>query len=331
MLVENLKKEKRFTDPLLLENRETLSGASVLIHLGGKPFGVLEAHSPSHRFTEDDLHFFQALANVLASAMERKRSEERLRQYATELEQNNQDLEDFAFIASHDLQEPLRKVITFGDRIKSCLATQSTDRVNDYLERMRNAITKMQTFIDDLLQYSRITRINQPFKSLSLETLLREVLDNLDHAIGEVEGRVDIDTLPILETDSFMMQQLFQNLISNALKFHRKGVPPRIHISSYPEDGNWVILVRDNGIGFDNKYVDRIFKPFEQLHHFKDQPGNGMGLAICAKIVSRLGGKLRADGKPGQGATFFLTLPARQIREESPLLVQKKKKTISTV
>ncbi|MFQ5450882.1 MAG: PAS domain S-box protein [Nitrospinaceae bacterium] len=320
VVVWNMNRETRFSGVPLLRDHGVISGMSVVIRDGNQIFGVLGAHTGYQRkFTEDETHFLQSAANILATAIERKQSEERLRHYAGELERSNQDLEEFAFIASHDLQEPLRKVIIFGDRIKSCFPSQMDDSGNDYIGRLQKATSRMQDFINDLLQYSRITRKREPLEAISLDKTVEEVLSCLETRIKRSHATVEAGPLPTIEGGRIQVRQLMQNLISNALKYHKENESPRVRISARKnEKDTWDILVEDNGIGIDKKYYSRIFKPFERLHGRGQYDGSGIGLAICAKLVSRLGGSIRVESETGRGSIFILTLPATQPRESRP-------------
>ncbi|MBI4388631.1 MAG: PAS domain S-box protein [Nitrospinae bacterium] len=244
----------------------------------------------------------------------RKRAEERLKRYAVELERSNEALRDFAFIASHDLQEPLRKIVVFGDRLKE-YGEALDEHGRDYLERMQNAAQRMQKFIDDLLKYSRVSANPKPFEILDLNELAADILIDLETRIKQTQGQVAVETLPAIEGDRMQLRQLFLNLICNALKFHKKDAPPRVEIASRSiADGFWEISITDNGIGFDMKYLDRIFKPFQRLHGRTEYEGSGMGLAICQKVVSAHGGKLSALSEPDKGAKFTVLLPEKQNR-----------------
>lgn len=256
---------------------------------------------------------------------ERQRAEDELKAFTAQLERSNRELEEFAYVASHDLQEPLRKVQAFGDRLKANCAEALSERGRDYLERMQQAAARMQILINDLLTFSRVTTKAQPFMPVDLAQVTREVVVDLDVRIEQVGGRVDLDALPTIDADPLQMRQLLQNLIGNALKFHGPEAPPVVNVRSrcLPEresgpDVNaappkWCqILVADNGIGFDEKYLERIFAPFQRLHGRGVYEGTGIGLAVCRKIVERHGGSITAHSTPGQGATFIVTLPIAQ-------------------
>lgn len=242
-----------------------------------------------------------------------------------QLETSNRELQDFASVASHDLQEPLRKIQAFGDRLRIKFGDAMPDDAKDYLERMRSAAGRMQVLIDDLLSFSRVTTKAQPFQSVNLDRIVDDVLIDLEMRIAQSGGRVEKQKLPTIDADPLQMRQLFQNLISNGLKFHRPGVPPVLSIQSTIEqngarDGRspafCEIRVKDNGIGFEQKYADRIFTIFQRLHGRNTYEGTGIGLAICRKIVDRHLGTIEAISEPNQGALFVIRLPVRQISDE---------------
>ncbi|MBD2464713.1 PAS domain S-box protein [Oscillatoria sp. FACHB-1407] len=256
---------------------------------------------------------------------DRKRIELELRQVALRLEVSNRELQDFASVASHDLQEPLRKIQAFGDRLKAKYAEVLTHEGQDYLQRMQNAANRMQTLINDLLMFSRVTTKAQPFVPVNLTITVQDVLSDLEIQIQQVGAQVNVGDLPTVDADPLQMRQLFQNLISNALKFHSQA-PPIVQINAQilSTDSNSAvsqsthkqcqITVSDNGIGFDEKYLDRIFTVFQRLHSHSEYEGTGVGLAICRRIVERHGGQIQAHSTPGQGATFVVTLPVSNVR-----------------
>jgi light-regulated signal transduction histidine kinase (bacteriophytochrome) len=255
---------------------------------------------------------------------ELRRAEGRLKTYMEKLEWSNRELQDFAFVASHDLQEPLRKIQAFGDQLKSKHTETLGEEGRDYLERMQNAASRMQTLIQALLNYSRVTTKAEPFIPVDLKNVVQEVLIDLEMSIRGTGGDVEVGDLTSLEADPNQMRQLFQNLIGNALKFHREK--PAVKVYGLPLDqaelkerssggGRYQIFVEDNGIGFDEKYLDRIFVPFQRLHGRGIYEGTGMGLAICRKIVERHGGTITAKSTPGKGSTFIVTLPMKQPKE----------------
>jgi PAS domain S-box-containing protein len=237
------------------------------------------------------------------------------------LERSNRELEQFAYVASHDLQEPLNKIQLFGDRLMAKNSQMLDPSGRDYLQRMLNATSRMQTLIDNLLTLSRVTTKGQPFVPVDLSQIAQEVVSDLETRLQQTGGQVDIGDLPNIEGDPLQMHQLLQNLVGNGLKFHRPGIAPLIKVytarpsraGSLKEPLFCQIMVEDNGIGFDEKYVDRIFQPFQRLHGQSEYEGTGMGLAICHRIVERHGGRITARSKPGEGTTFLINLPFRQL------------------
>ncbi len=254
-------------------------------------------------------------AGIMRDITERKQAEEKLKAFTAELQRSNQELQDFASVASHDLQEPLRKVRAFGDRLEASHGDELSQRGLDYLRRMQSAAERMQVLINDLLIFSRVTTRARPFVRVSLSNVAHEVLSDLQTLIERTGGRVEVGELPSVEADPTQMRQLLQNLISNALKFHREGEPPLVKVRGKAEDGLCEIEVEDNGIGFEEKHLGRIFTIFERLHGRGEYEGTGVGLAVCKKIVERHGGSITAVSEPGRGATFTITMPLEQPRE----------------
>jgi PAS domain S-box-containing protein len=241
-----------------------------------------------------------------------------------ELQRSNRELQDFATIASHDLREPLRKIQAFGDRLEEQSAGVLDPQSEDYLHRMRNAAARMQALVEGLLEYSRITVRPQPPEPVDLGQVVADVLSDLDERIRTSNGHVDVGPLPTLLSSPLQMRQLFQNLLANALKFHRDGVAPEVHVGAVqranPAGGDndseqvWEIEVRDNGIGFEEQHAEAMFAPFERLNGRQAYEGTGMGLAICRRIVAHEGGSITATSRPGAGATFLVTLPQVPVR-----------------
>ncbi len=236
------------------------------------------------------------------------------------LEKSNKELEQFAYVASHDLQEPLRKIIAFGDLLKEETEAGLSDDAKDYLRRMKNASFRMRNLIEGLLQYSRLSTRAAPFEDVDLKSVLDDVLSTLELTIQETGAIIDIGHLPHIKADRMQIEQLFQNLLTNAIKFRRENEKPHISITSWPQQSGWVeISVKDNGIGFDQKYTERIFNPFQRLHQLGKFEGSGIGLSICKKIAERHGGKINVHSTPGEGTTFVIQLPTGDFerRQES--------------
>lgn len=246
----------------------------------------------------------EGLAVYFRSTNERKRAEQALQATLAELERSNRELQDFAFVASHDLQEPLRKIRTFSDRLLSN-PEHFGEREQDYLRRMQSAAGRMQTLIMDLLSYSRVSTRAQPFQDCDLNRIIDEVRQDLESAISASGAHIDVSALPRVQGDPSQLRQVIQNLLSNAIKFRRPGVAPEILV--YPENirkTGWTLVLKDNGTGFDPKYADRLFQPFQRLHSQNEYAGTGIGLAIVRKIVGRHHGIIVADSQPGEGTTF---------------------------
>ncbi len=235
--------------------------------------------------------------------------EQRVRQRTAELEIRNRELQEFAYVASHDLQEPLRKIQAFAGLLVDEKAHQLDEEGQHFALRMQAAAARMSSLIRDLLAFSRVTTKMQPFVPVDLEALVRDAVDDLDLRLRETQGRVIADALGTLHADPLQMRQLFQNLIANALKFHRPGVPPSIHITREDTEAGVRLVVTDNGIGFEDRYSERIFSPFQRLHTQREYEGTGMGLAIARRIVERHGGTIEAQSIPGEGSRFMIVLP----------------------
>ncbi len=252
------------------------------------------------------------------------KANEELHAFSLRLAQSNRELQEFASVASHDLQEPLRKVEAFGDRLKTLAREAMDEQGRDYLDRMLNATKRMRSLIEDLLKFARVTSQAQPFLPVDLAQVTREVLSDLELRIAETHALVEVGELPTIDADALQMRQLLQNLIGNALKFHHPGKRPVIHLYrekadlGLPPDGMARLVVEDKGIGFDEKYLDRIFAVFQRLHGRGEFEGTGIGLAICRKIVQRHGGDITAKSTPGQGASFLVSLPVHHPAGNSP-------------
>lgn len=260
---------------------------------------------------------------VLASIIDitqRKQSDEALLRYAEELERSNAELASFASVASHDLQEPLRKIRTMGERLRALCHHELDEKGRDYLDRMVKASDNMHRLIRDLLSFSRVETKGRPFSNVDLNKSVAEAISMLELAIEESSSGIEVSgDLPTVTADEAQMMQLFQNLIGNAIKFRKMDANPVVRISAAPvkmgkRDGV-ELRVKDNGIGFEEKYRDRIFEIFQRLHGKQQFEGTGIGLAICKKIVERHDGTITAFGRPGEGAEFVVTLPLEQPKQ----------------
>ena len=268
----------------------------------------------------------QANRELRLEIVERQRAEEKLKAFAAKLAGSNRELQDFAYVASHDLQEPLRKIQIFGERLQAKCGNALSEQGRDYLSRMQNATRRMQQLIVDLLALSRVTTKAQPFVPVDLAIIVQDVLTDLEMRIEEANGHIEVGPLTTIQADPLQMRQLLQNLIGNALKFHAKDVSPIVKVNiqllsesipdrqeGHQEAALCQLIVEDNGIGFDcEQYLSRIFNAFQRLHGRSSYEGTGIGLTICRKIVDRHHGSITARSLPGQGSTFIVTLPVEQ-------------------
>jgi PAS domain S-box-containing protein len=253
----------------------------------------------------------QLLTGVGMNITERRAAEEELNTALLELARSNRELEQFAYVASHDLQEPLRMVSSYTQLLAERYGEQLDDKAKKYIHYAVDGAVRMQRLINDLLVYSRLSTRGQPFESADTGTLLREAMGNLAVAIDESRVIVEADGLPMVQADPAQLVMLFQNLLSNAVKY-RSETSPRIHVSARDAGSEWIFSVSDNGIGIDIQYAERIFVIFQRLHTRSEYPGTGIGLAVCKRIVERHGGRIWVESELGKGATFFFSLPKQR-------------------
>lgn len=280
-------------------------------------FLLLKINSREHEKYQADL---ESVNEDLESRIEERTQE--LSLYSDELARSNRELEDFAFVASHDLQEPLRKIRAFGNRLESGYNDVIDERGKDYLARMLNAAERMSMLISDLLAFSRVSTRGKEFDEVDLNNTIQSVLGDLEIAIDETSAEISVGDMPVIRGDKSQLEQLFLNLISNALKFQSKGVTPAVNINAekatesdthdilMADEYDWIkITVKDNGIGFEQSFAEKIFAPFQRLHGRSEYKGTGIGLAVCRRIVERHNGQITALSSPGQGATFSIIMP----------------------
>ena len=285
------------------------------------------AHVELERVVEDrTCELTKANELLKLEIAERERGERELKVYVEKLEISNRDLEDFAFIASHDMQEPLRKIQTFTHMIEEKHAGTLDSTGRDLFERIAKAAKRMSEMVKGLLEFYRMGRSSNPFTATDLTLLVREVTTDVEVLLEQSGARIEVGELPTIEADPAHMRQLFQNIITNSLKFRGEENPViKIYAKpgsacregdDHPEGKTYQVFVEDNGIGFDEQYLDRIFTLFQRLHGRSAYEGTGMGLAVCRRIVERHKGCITAISSPGNGATFIITLPEKQLKDE---------------
>lgn len=247
-------------------------------------------------------------AGLVLDVSERRLAEEEAKQFAEELRRSNAELEQFAYVASHDLQEPLRMITSYLQLIEQRFTGQLDSDAREFIGFAVDGAARMKSLIIDLLTYSRVQRAKLEFGPVSMKSVLTQAISNLKVTIDECDAQITSDLLPDVTANQGQMIQLMQNLIGNALKFRRE-LPPKIHISCEKGKTEWTFAVRDNGIGIDEEYKDRIFVIFQRLHGRDQHPGTGIGLAVCKKIIERHNGQIWVESKVGEGASFYFTLP----------------------
>lgn len=252
----------------------------------------------------------RAFTALVRDTTQRKRQEDKLAQTLVDLERSNKELQLFANVASHDLQEPLRMVASYTQLLEKRYKGRLDSDADEFIQFAVDGATRMQHLINDLLSYSRVGARTTPFKPTDCHSVLQEAIANLGIAIEENDAIITHGDLPTVLGDPAQMRQLFQNLIGNAIRF-RSEQPPRIRVSAEGKENEWVFFVRDNGIGIDPQYKERIFVIFQRLHSREDYPGTGIGLAICRRIIERHGGRIWLESEPGKGSTFYFTIPIR--------------------
>ena len=284
--------------------------------VGDNVVGVLELFTPEP-LPEDTHAVLGTAADTLAHGVERKRAEQALATRASELARSNAELEQFAYVASHDLQEPLRMVASYTQLLARRYRGKLDPDADEFIAFVTEGVTRMKQLIQDLLTFSRVGTQGKPLAPVDAAESLEGALQHLHPTLEETGAQVTHDPLPTVLADDGQLVQLFQNLIANGIKFRRPGEPPRIHVSAQRlNGGTWELSVKDNGIGIAPEYFERIFVLFQRLHTRDEYPGTGIGLSICKKIAERHGGRIRVDSKPGEGATFFFTLKPAELKEK---------------
>ena len=275
----------------------------------GRVLGTLSFGTRTRtRFSDEDLSLMKAVADLVATALERQRVQTALQRTAEDLKRSNRDLEQFAYVASHDLQEPLRAVGGYVKLLERRLSGSLDSKSLEYMAGAFEGALRMERLINDLLAFSRIGTRGREFVPTDLDRVLEQALANLQAGIASAGAKVTHDRLPTLKVDGTQLMQVFQNLVGNAIKFQRDK-SPSVHVGAHRQDGCWVFAVRDNGIGIDAEYFEKIFQLFQRLHTRKQYPGTGLGLAICKRIVERHGGTIWVESRAGEGSTFYFSIP----------------------
>jgi signal transduction histidine kinase len=241
-----------------------------------------------------------------------RETDARLATQRQELERSNAALDEYAAVASHDLQEPLRKILSFGERLDRAMGPDADAAQREHLSRMLSAAGRMRALVDDLLAYSQVSTRVARFARVDLGQVARDVISDLEVAIADCTATIGVAPLPVIDADEREMRQLLQNLIANALKYRRADAVPVVQISADAAGSACTIRITDNGIGFKQEYAEKVFKMFARLHNRSQYGGSGIGLAICRRIVERHGGTISVTSSPGHGATFHIALPLRQ-------------------
>ncbi|WP_172825468.1 PAS domain S-box protein [Geobacter sp. DSM 9736] len=293
-------------DRMVMERGETLVVEEIL-QLDAENRVFLSTKSPYKDFTGNVI----GLIGISRDITDRKQANEERERLLAEVQRSNQDLQQFAYIASHDLQEPLRMVASYMQLLERKYGQQLDEKAQEYIGYAVDGARRMQRLIEGLLKYSRITRDTQ-LAPVDANSTCTAAIDNLGQAVRESGGVVTTDSLPVVQGDEIQLVQLFQNLIGNGLKYRHPCIAPHVHVSARREGPAWLFSVTDNGIGIEPGHHDRIFQIFQRLHTREEYFGTGIGLASCKKIVERHGGRIWVESKPGEGSTFYFTLPADQ-------------------
>jgi len=282
------------------------------VRFNGTLCGVIECFSRRMEEPDGDLmRMLDGVGSQIGQFVERKGAEERLKSTSAELARSNAELQQFAYVASHDLTEPLRMVVSYLQLLNEMSGNKLGTEEREFLGYAVDGARRMQELINDLLDYTRVDARGRTLDATNCNTVLESALVNLKVTIQETGAVIEWSPLPTVKADSVQLTQVFQNLIGNAIKF-RGDAPPRIRIEANRNDGEWVFRVRDNGIGIDPRNAERIFVVFQRLHTRQEYPGTGMGLAICKKIIERHGGRIWVESEAQKGSVFYFTLPANR-------------------
>ncbi len=255
----------------------------------------------------------QRMTGIISDITEHKQDEDELKRIMDDLARSNRELEQFAYVASHDLKEPLRMVTSYLRLLEKKYGERLDEKAGQYINFAVDGAERMDRLIDGLLRYSRITSRSADFVMVDTNAVFAEAVANLEQAIRESGAEVTRDGLPQVRGDEMQLMMLMQNLIGNALKYRKEGLPPWVHVTANREGREWVFAVRDNGIGIEPEHHARIFQIFQRLHTQKEYPGTGIGLASCKKIVEHHHGRIWLESIPGEGSTFFFSIPLERL------------------
>lgn len=310
VIVEDVGEDPRFRESPLLRGDRSPAGITALVWGPDEPWGVLAVHfEASQRFAHDDAVFLQAIGHVLGRGVERKAAEDKLEEYAHRLERANEELEQFAHVVSHDLQEPMRNTAVFLDLFEQRYGDQVDEEGRELVHYAREGARRSQNMLEGLLRYTRIDTEEAQTQPVDTEELLDDVTDTMSARIEETDARIEHGPLPTVEADPAQLGQVLQNLLANAIKFAEPGERPDIGIEAEQLGDDWRFAVEDHGIGMDREEADELFQIFRQGEDAGDDEGAGIGLAVCQKIIQRHGGRIWVDTAPGEGATFSFTVP----------------------
>jgi signal transduction histidine kinase len=281
----------------------------------------VELYQKTHELLNHERKLMAANRKLETEVEERKLKEEKIRLLNEQLLENNiqlkstiEELDRFAYVASHDLQEPLRKILVFSDKLQTKYKDSLEGEIGQSLEKIAKASARMQSLINDLLKFSRQTSVSEDFVIIPLRTLIQDVVADLEVEIDKSSAQIHLEDLPEIFGIPSQMRQLFQNLLSNALKFRKKDEPPVIRVYNEPWTDANRIVIQDNGIGFDPRYSEEIFMVFKRLHSYHEFEGSGVGLSICKKITDKHNGVIRAESKIGEGSKFIIELPVVKLK-----------------
>lgn len=301
------------TPIVVLTNMNDSEMALEAVHQGAQDYLVKKNISlDRENLWRSLLYAIERKKNQVALSIANERLQEEVaqrEQMQIRLQQSNQELEQFAYIASHDLKQPLSSIYSWSQLLGARYGDRLDPKGNDYIQAIQDSVKQMTQLIDDLLTYSRLDRADSQFVQVNCNLIAHQVIHRLSSAIAQHNAQVTVDTLPEVQGNPLQIGQLLQNLIENALKYQRSGTIPQVHLSAQPQEKNWIFSCHDNGIGIESDFFEQIFYAFKRLHSQAQYAGTGIGLAVCKKIVQRHGGNIWVESTYGKGSTFYFSLP----------------------